>query len=410
MFGVPGLQGGLLRQGEGFHRRGCPPLRGLKHCRQLGASGGDTRPPRRPHPRQALIHPHDFPDRPLGEVGAGPFGEGHPQPGDEVGFQAGVVPLRRGHRRLMDHPTIQGQPPQDAIGAPGLHLVGDGDVGVQIRVADPGVAVGEHRPDQPFGVHLPHPVRTHPGVGGVRFQPPDDVPDRCVVGCLNLRRHLPGGHRPQRGHTFHRRKRQVIPSDRGGGVPGAAGDEPRQLPLISRGPRVLLMKQCGANLGPDPSPQVLGDHRVALTAGGHVVRHEPLRHHRAELGGPGKHFERHPEPGRRQRGGGAFSLGDQRLGDGIGVRVPSLPEQGLHLRLGHHTARRNATQPVQAGTHPLPGGFPLLGVVLPQTRRPSFGGIDCRDLAGQVRIPVPRCQLMQRHHQHSVTPTNLYLM
>jgi len=49
------------------------------------------------------------------------------------------------------------------------------------------------------------------------------------------------------------------------------------------------------------------------------VRHEPLRHHRAELGGPLEDFERHTELRCREGRGGAFALGDHRLRDGVRI-------------------------------------------------------------------------------------------
>ena len=62
----------------------------------------------------------------------------------EMVFQGGVVGLRRRHRRLEQHPAVDGQPPS----VEGLHLVRNGDVGVQIRIPGPGVAVGERGRDQ----------------------------------------------------------------------------------------------------------------------------------------------------------------------------------------------------------------------------------------------------------------------
>jgi hypothetical protein len=55
--------------------------------------------------------------------------------------------------------AVDGQP------APveGLHLVDEGDVGVQVRVTGPGVAVGERGRDQPGDVDLPDPVSSLPG-------------------------------------------------------------------------------------------------------------------------------------------------------------------------------------------------------------------------------------------------------
>ena len=95
----------------------------------------------------------------LRRIGAGPFGEPHPQAVAEVLFEGGVVGLRRGHLRLEQHPAVDRQP------APveGLHLVRDRDVGVQIRVAGPAVAVGERGRDQPADVDLPDPAVARSG-------------------------------------------------------------------------------------------------------------------------------------------------------------------------------------------------------------------------------------------------------
>ena len=59
-------------------------------------------------------------------------------------LECGVVSLRRGNICLEEHASVDGQP------APveGLHLVGDRNVGVQVRVAGPAVAVGERGRNQ----------------------------------------------------------------------------------------------------------------------------------------------------------------------------------------------------------------------------------------------------------------------
>ena len=54
-------------------------------------------------------------------------------------LQGGVVGLRRRHGGFEQHPAVDGQP----ASVEGLHLVRDGDVGVQVRVTGSGVAVGE---------------------------------------------------------------------------------------------------------------------------------------------------------------------------------------------------------------------------------------------------------------------------
>ena len=84
----------------------------------------------------------DLPDRPLRRVGAGPFGEPHPEAVAEVLLQGGVVGFRCGHGGLEQDPAVDGQP----ASVEGLDLVRDRDVGVQVGVAGAAVAVGERRP------------------------------------------------------------------------------------------------------------------------------------------------------------------------------------------------------------------------------------------------------------------------
>ena len=77
VFGVPGFQGGLLRQLQRLHRCRWPTMITLKLGRQLTLPFLDQHPPARPTLVQRGINTDDFPDWPLGRVGAGPFGEPH---------------------------------------------------------------------------------------------------------------------------------------------------------------------------------------------------------------------------------------------------------------------------------------------------------------------------------------------
>ena len=77
----------------------------------------------------------------------------------QVVLEGGVVGLRRSHGGLEQHPPVDGQPSP----VKGLHLVGDGDVGVQIGVTGAAVPVGERGRDQPGDIDLPHPLRPLPG-------------------------------------------------------------------------------------------------------------------------------------------------------------------------------------------------------------------------------------------------------
>ena len=58
-------------------------------------------------------------------------------------LERGVVGFRGGNIGLEEHPAVDGQP----ASVEGLHLVGDRDMGVQVRVAGPAFAVGERGGD-----------------------------------------------------------------------------------------------------------------------------------------------------------------------------------------------------------------------------------------------------------------------
>ena len=139
MLGVAGLQGRLLRQVQRFDRGRRPAMIMLELDGQLAAAGVDVGAAGRPALVQSWVDTDDLPDRPLRRVGAGPFGEPHPQVVAEVLFECGVVGLRGGNVGLEQHPPVDGQP----ASVEGLHLVRHRDVGVQIGVAGPAVAVGE---------------------------------------------------------------------------------------------------------------------------------------------------------------------------------------------------------------------------------------------------------------------------
>ena len=154
VFGVPGFQGGLLRQLQRLHRRRRPTMITLKPGRQYTLPVLDQHPPRRPTLVQGRVNTDDLPHRPLTRISVGPVREPHPQPVAEMVLQGGVVGLRRGHGRFEQHPSVDGQP----ASVEGLHLVRDRDVGVQIRVTGSAVAVGERGRHQAGHIDLPDPV------------------------------------------------------------------------------------------------------------------------------------------------------------------------------------------------------------------------------------------------------------
>jgi hypothetical protein len=129
---------------------------------------------------------------------------------DQLGFQPGVVPLRRCDRGGVQRAAVQRAPPP----VQGADLVGDRDMGVQIGVAVAGVPVGEGDGEQPGDVDLPDPAGTQAGVDRGALQPADRVDDGGGVRCLDLGGQSRVGQRPQRRDALHRGERQVIAGHR----------------------------------------------------------------------------------------------------------------------------------------------------------------------------------------------------
>ena len=100
-------------------------------------------------------------------------------------FERGVVGLRGGDVGLEQHPAVDGQPPS----VEGLDLVGDCDVGVQIRVAGPAVPVGERGGDEASDVDLPDALRPGPGEQGMLLDEHQSVLHRGLMGPFDDSRH-----------------------------------------------------------------------------------------------------------------------------------------------------------------------------------------------------------------------------
>jgi hypothetical protein len=73
---------------------------------QLTAAGFDVGTAGRPALIQSGVDADDLPDRPLRRVGAGPFGEPHPQRFAEMLFECGVVGFRGGHVGFEQDPAV----------------------------------------------------------------------------------------------------------------------------------------------------------------------------------------------------------------------------------------------------------------------------------------------------------------
>ena len=73
------------------------------------------------------------------------------------------------------------------------------------------------------------------------------------------------------------------------------------------------------------------------------------------------------------------------------------PVQRLHLLRRHHIAGVQAVDPGHAGADPAARHFAFGGVVRRQPDMALVGGVQRGDLPGQVVVPRPRRQLVDRH-------------
>ena len=271
-------------------------------------------------------------------------------------------------------------------------------MGVQVGVAGAGVAVGEHRCEETFGVNLGDGVGAFPGVAGGLFQPGEGVGDGFVVGGFDEPRGVQRGDGPQGGDGFDGGEGEVVPGDRGGGWAGKVGEVAGQFLLGARWAVVLGGEHVGGDMGAD-----------AL-----LVR---LRRRQALLGFPlrVRLVQGFPPPADlgedRERPAQLHLARDfpqllpagpfgAKFGDGFGfdplrVGVQPLSEEVFHLLFGDLAGD---VDPGHPGAGPVPGGLAFGGVVRLERRRPLDGGVGGGDLPDQVGVAVAGGQLVQRHH------------
>ena len=317
-----------------------------------------------------------------------------PSAAREVGLEPGVVPLGGGDGQLVQRPAVQRQPPP----VERAHLVGDGDVGVQVGVPGAGVAVGERCGDQPLNVDLGDPVPSGAGERRGPLQPAHRVGDRGRVRRLDLLGDAAGGERPQRGDALHRGEGEVVAGDRGGLLPGRAGDEPGQLTRVRRGPAELGGEQLGGDFGADPGPLGRRHRPVPRQARVGVPGFEPLRQPAAEVVDPVVDPERGAEAGRRLDRRRPVPGGGELVLEPVGVGMAALAEQRPHLRLGHRAGHQEIWHGGAAMPHPDARRLPLLRVVVAQAAVAAGRRVVRGHLPRQIRIAVARGQLVQAHH------------
>jgi hypothetical protein len=181
VFGVAGVQRGLLREADLLDRGRGPSVPRLELLRQHRAPNLDGLAAGRPALQQVGVEAVQLPDRTASRAGVGSFGEPDAEGFGEVAFQLGVVHLGGGDVGLVEDASVDGEP----ASIDGLDLVRDRHMGVQVGVAGAAVAVGERRPDEAADVDLPDPTRPQPGVEGVGFDEGERVGDRRVMRPLH---------------------------------------------------------------------------------------------------------------------------------------------------------------------------------------------------------------------------------
>jgi hypothetical protein len=236
-----------------------------------------------------------------------------------------------------------------------LDLVCHRDVGVQIRVAGPAVAMGERGGDQASDVDLPDALWPGPSEQGMLLDERQSILDRGLMGPLDHSRHRRIGHRPQRRDRLHRRERQVIASHRLCSRPRVFRDLPCQLPSVNRLPTMLSEEELPGHLGPHPRPISSRQRSAGRKAGRRLDRREASCHLEAERADlTTNDLERPPEPGRVL----VVTLCEfrpfQLLLAELRQWVQAAAEQRSHLLGGHRVAGAQAVDPVQTRPDPHP--------------------------------------------------------
>jgi hypothetical protein len=251
VFGVPGFQGGLLRQLQRLNWRRRPTMITLKPGRQYTLPNLDQHPPPRPTLVQYPVDTDNLTHRPLTRISVGPVREPHTQPIAEMMLQGSVISLRRSHGGFEQHPAVNGQPPS----VQGLHLVRHRHMSVQIRITGPGVAVHERGRDQAADVDLPDPVSALSGEQRVAFDEAQRILHGSLVRSFDLRGDLRVGDRPQCRHRLDRGEGQVIAGNRLGVRTRLLSDGSGDLAGIDRIAAMLCSEELPRHLGTDLRPK-----------------------------------------------------------------------------------------------------------------------------------------------------------
>jgi len=196
--------------------------------------------------------------------------------------------------------------------------------------------------EQAGGVQLLYAAVPAAGVDGVAFQPGQGVRDGGVMTGADLLGDLTGGDGPQRGHALDRGEGQVEPGHRAGRLTGVAGDERGQLARVLRRPAVLLGEHGPTDVGADLGPLGGGQRPVLRRPSQCVDLRAAAGHLDPERRRGVHHRKRLPEPDRSRdilhSGRPGACPVHQLAGNGVRVRMLSLPEQGSQLVGAHRVS------------------------------------------------------------------------
>ena len=398
MLGLPGLEGGLLREIVEFGRGGRPSVPLLEIGDQVALPPRDQLVPLRPPLEQGQVDALELTNRPF-RIAPRPVHEPHPELAGQVLLQGGVVELRHGDVGLEHDPAVDRQP--GAV-VRRLHLVRDRDVRVQVGIAGAGVAMREGRRDDAVGLHLPDAVAAAPGVDRQLLHEAEAVGDGLVVAALDRGGDLRVGQRPQGRHRLHWGEGGVVAGNAAAHWPRGPDDETGQLAGVHRLAAEALAEVLPSHLGAELCPD-LRRHRGARVA---AVSEIPIADALGELDAEFGHSRVDAVPLAELHGVPDVTVGRAEIQRGeplSGEGVVAEPEQRQHLVGGHDVSGDHAVDADQARADPAARALTLLVVVVGQAGVPLLGGIHRRYLPGQVVVARPGGQLVQTQHGNSLS-------
>ncbi len=264
--------------------------------------------------------------------------------------------------------------------------------------AEPVVEVPPAGCDQPTDhILLRNPVRARTGGQRVLFDPGERLPHRLVVRAdHNLADLVVAQTEQQLADPLGCFEVEV---QAGHGLPSTARagtDEPLQLLVIGGSPGEILQEHFGADLEPDRSALFIAQR----PSEGCLLLRDGLSyagsHRTAVLVVPVKAAA---QLGQLQRFTGARA-GSDRVGDeGVRVGVEPLPEQGLHLGLGHGSLKPECSR---AGSHPYAFRHTPRRLVLLKRHARLAAFVTGCDFTQVVQVAIPSRQLVDGHHEITI--------